>query len=151
MPNVATVLKGEISRIARKEIRSDTAVVKKASAQYRREIAQLKRQVSNLQGKVSLLEKRVLREVPTQVAEADAKDVRFTAKGLLSQRKRLSLSAGEYGKLVGVTANTVYSWEKGSSRPRKNQLPVLASIRLMGKREVKARLEQLSKGSQKKS
>ena len=39
MPNIATVLKDEISRIARKEIRSETAVVKKASAQYRRDIA----------------------------------------------------------------------------------------------------------------
>lgn len=151
MPNIATVLKGEISRIARKEIRSDTAVVKKASAQFRREIAALKRQVSNLQSRISVLEKRVLREVPTQVSEADAKDVRFTAKGLSSQRKRLRLSAAEYGRLVGVTGHTIYSWEKGLSRPRKTQLPVLASIRQMGKKEAQARLEQLTKGSQKKS
>ena len=54
MPNIAAVLKDEISRIARKEIRSETAVLKKASAQYRKEIAALKRQVSNLQGKVSI-------------------------------------------------------------------------------------------------
>jgi hypothetical protein len=54
MPNVATVLKGEISRIARKEMKSGTSVLRKASAQYRKEIAQLKRQVSSLQGKVSL-------------------------------------------------------------------------------------------------
>jgi DNA-binding transcriptional regulator YiaG len=151
MPNIAAVLKDEISRIARKEIRSETAVVKKASAQYRREIAELKRQVSNMQGRVSLLEKRILRDVPPQVAEADAKDVRFTAKGLCSQRKRLGLSAAEYGRLVGITGHTVYSWEKGLSRPRKTQLPVLASLRQMGKREVHARLEQLNKGSQKKS
>jgi DNA-binding transcriptional regulator YiaG len=151
MANIATVLKDEISRIARKEIRAETAVVKKASAQYRKDIAELKRQVSNMQGRVSLLEKRVLRDVPSPVAEADTKDVRFTTKGLRSQRKRLGLSAAEYGRLVGVTGHTIYSWEKGLSRPRKNQLPILASIRKMGKKEVHARLEQLSKGSQKKS
>lgn len=151
MPNIALVIKEEISRIARKEIRSETAVVKKASAQYRREIAELKRQVSNMQGRISLLEKRVLRDGSSPVAEADAKDVRFTAKGLRSQRKRLGLSAVEYGRLVGVSGQTVYSWENGLSRPRKNQLPVLASIRQMGKKEVHARLEQLSKGSPKKS
>jgi DNA-binding transcriptional regulator YiaG len=151
MPNMATVLKAEISRIARKEIRTETAVLKKASAQYRKDIAALKRQISNLQGRVSVLEKRVLRDVPTQVAKTDGKDVRFTAKGLLSQRKRLGLSAGDYGRLVGVTGNTIYSWEKGSTRPRKNQLSVLASIRQMGKKEVHARLEQLSKGGKKKS
>jgi DNA-binding transcriptional regulator YiaG len=151
MPNIVSVLKGEISRIARKEIRSETAGVKKASAQYRREIATLKRQVSNLLSKISLFEKRVLKEVPTQVIEADTKKLRFTAKGLLAQRRRLGLSAVDYGILIGVTGQTVYGWEKGTSRPRKTLLPVLASIRDMGKKEAKARLEQMSKGSKKKS
>jgi DNA-binding transcriptional regulator YiaG len=150
MPNIATVLKDEISRIARKEIRSQTTYLKKASAQYRRDIAELKRQVSNLQGKISLLEKRVLRDVPSQVTEADATGVRFTAKGLRSQRKRLGLSAADYGKLAGVGTQTIYSWENEESRPRKKQLPVLASIRQMGKREAQARLEQLTKSSRKK-
>ena len=48
MPNIATVLKDEISRIARKEIRAETAVVKKASAQYRKDIAELKGSVKSL-------------------------------------------------------------------------------------------------------
>jgi DNA-binding transcriptional regulator YiaG len=151
MANIATVFKDEISRIARKEIRSETAVVKKASAQYRKDIAELKRQVSSLHGKVSVLEKRVLQDVQPQVAEADAKKFRFTAKGLLAQRKRLGLSAESFAKLVGVSGLTIYSWEKGSTRPRKTQLPVLASIRQMGKKEVHARLEQLSKDGKKKS
>ena len=147
MPNIAAVLREEISRIARKEIRSETTSLKKASSQYRRDIAELKRQVSNLQGRVALLEKRVLQNVPSQVTDADADGVRFTAKGLCSQRKRLGLSAADYGKLVGVTAQTIYSWENGLSRPRKQQLPALASIRPMGKREAQARLEQLTRSS----
>lgn len=151
MPNIAAVLKGEISRIARREMKSGTSVLRKASAQYRREIAHLKRQVSNLISRISVMEKRVLRDVPSNAAEADAKDVRFTAKGLRSQRKRLKLSAIEYGKLVGVSGQTVYGWEKGLSRPRKSQFPVLASIRKMGKKEAQARLEQVSKGGKKKS
>jgi DNA-binding transcriptional regulator YiaG len=150
MPNIASVLKDEISRIARKEIRSETTVLKKASAQYRRDIAELKRQVSNLQGRVALIEKQVLRNVSSQVTEADAKGIRFTAKGLRSQRKRLGLSAADYGKLVGVGTQTIYNWESEISRPHKKQLPVLASLRSMGKRQAQARLEQLSKSSQNK-
>jgi len=149
MPNIAAVLKEEISRIARKEVRSETTSLKKASSQYRRDIAELKRQVSNLQGRLTLLEKQVLQKVPSQVPDADAEGVRFTAKGLCSQRKRLGLSAADYGKLVGVTAQTIYSWENELSRPRKQQLPVLASIRPMGKREARARLEQLTRSSRK--
>lgn len=150
MPNIASVLKGEISRIARKEMKSGTSVLRKASAQYRREIAQLKRQVSSLLRKVSLMEKRVLKEIPTQAAEAETKKYRFSPKGLLAQRKRLGLSAESFAKLVGVSSLTIYSWEKGSSRPRKTLLPVLASIRTIGKKEAQARLEQMSKGSKKK-
>jgi DNA-binding transcriptional regulator YiaG len=149
MPNIVAVLKEEISRIARKEIRSETTSLKKASSQYRRDIAELKRQVSNLQGRVALLEKRVLQNVPSQVTDADAEGVRFTAKGLRSQRKRLGLSAADYGTLVGVTAQTIYSWENGLSRPRKQQLPALASIRPMGRRGAQARLEQLTRSSRK--
>jgi len=149
MPNIAAVLKEEISRLARKEIRSETTSLKKASSQYRRDVAGLKRQVSNLQSRVALLEKQVLQSIPGPAAAADAEGVRFTAKGLHSQRKRLGLSAADYGTLVGVTAQTIYSWENGLSRPRKQQLPVLASIRQMGKREVRARLEQLHRSSRK--
>ena len=150
MPNIAAVLRQEISRIARREIRSETASLKKASAQYRRDIAKLKRQVSSLQRRIPLLEKQMSQNAPSQVTGTDAAGVRFTAKGLCSQRKRLGLSAADYGKLVGVTAQTIYSWENGLSRPRRQQLPALASIRPMGKREAQARLEQLTRVSRKK-
>jgi DNA-binding transcriptional regulator YiaG len=149
MPSIAAVLKEEISRLARREIRSETTSLKKASSQYRRDIAELKRQVSNLQGRATLLEKQVLRDVSSQVTDADAEGVRFTARGLRSQRKRLGLKAADYGTLVGVTAQTIYSWENGLSRPRKQQLSVLASIRQMSKREAQARLGQLTRSSRK--
>lgn len=149
MPNIAAVLKQEISRIARREIRNETASLKKASSQYRRAIAELKRQVSSLQRRIPLLEKRMPQNAPSQVTSAETTNVRFTAKGLRSQRKRLGLSAADYGKLVGVTAQTIYSWENGLSRPRRQQLPALASIRPMGKREAQARLERLTRGRRK--
>jgi hypothetical protein len=38
MPNIATALRQEISRIARKEIRGETNALKKAAATYRGEI-----------------------------------------------------------------------------------------------------------------
>jgi N-acetylneuraminic acid mutarotase len=55
MPNIASVLKEEILRLARKEARSETNALKKASAQYRRDIAALKRQITDLQRKVAPL------------------------------------------------------------------------------------------------
>ncbi|UCE48433.1 MAG: helix-turn-helix domain-containing protein, partial [Phycisphaerales bacterium] len=129
MPNIATVLKEEILRLARKEVRRQTATLKKASVQYRKDIAEMKRRVSDLQRKLTTLEKQVLKGVSSQVAEVDAERVRFTARGLCSQRKRLGLSAADYGKLVGVTGQTIYSWESGASRPRKQQVVRIAALR----------------------
>lgn len=45
MANIASFLKSEISRIARKEIRAETETLKKASSQYRSDIAALKRRL----------------------------------------------------------------------------------------------------------
>jgi len=151
MPNIAAVLREEIVRLARKEIRKQTTVLRRASAQYRRYIAEMKRRVSNLRRKVSPLEKQVLKSAPSQPAETEAEHVRFTAKGLRSQRQRLGLSAANYGKLIGVTGQTIYSWEQETSRPRKQQFAPIAALRHIGKREAQARLEQLRSGGKKKS
>ncbi len=150
MPNIAAVLKEEIVRLARREIRKQTSVLKKASAQYRKDIAEMKRRVSDLQRKITPLEKQVIKNAPAQTTEADAEHVRFTAKGLRSQRERLGLSAANCGKLIGVTGQTVYSWEQETSRPRKSQVARIAALRRLGKREALARLEELKGGSKKK-
>jgi DNA-binding transcriptional regulator YiaG len=151
MPNIASVIKEEILRLARREVRKQTNALKKASAQHRKDIAEMKRQLSDLQRKVIPLEKQVLKNAPSQTAETDADRVRFTAKGLRSQRKRLGLSAANYGKLIGVTGQTIYIWEQETSRPRKSQLVQIASLRHMGKREAQTRLEQMTGGGRKKS
>jgi hypothetical protein len=46
MPNIATILKEEIARVARKEVRRETTALKKAAATYRSEIAALKRRAA---------------------------------------------------------------------------------------------------------
>lgn len=151
MPNIATVLKEEILRLARKEVRGQTNALKKASAQYRRDIAEMKRRVSDLQRRVSPLEKQVLKGISSQVAEVDAEHVRFTAKGLRSQRERLGLSAADCARLIGVTGQTIYNWEGETSRPGKQQLARIASLRHMGRRDAYARLEQLDSRNRKRS
>lgn len=144
MPNIATVLKEEISRLARKEARKETNALRRASVQYRKDIAEMKRRISELQRKIGPLEKQVQKNIPSQAPEPDGQRARFTAKGLRSQRARLGLSAEDYGKLIGVTDQTIYNWEHESARPRKQQVAMIASLRHMGKREARARLEQLA-------
>jgi DNA-binding transcriptional regulator YiaG len=151
MPNIAAVLKEEISRLARKEVRRQTNVLRRASAQYRRDIAEMKRCLSELQRKVGPLEKQVLKGLSAEAPKIEADGLRFTAKGLRSQRQRIGLSAAEYGRLVGVTDQTIYNWEHETARPRKQQLALIATLRHIGKREAQARLEQMVNGHRKKA
>ena len=143
MPNIAVTLRQEITRLARREIRSQTQGLRKASAQFRRDIAELKRHASELKSEVALLERRVGKHVAPQATEADQAKIRFAAKSVISQRRRLGISAADYGKLIGVTGHTIYKWEHGTSRPRRAQLSALASVRRLGKTEALARLEQM--------
>lgn len=140
MPNIASVMKEEITRLARKEVRNETEKLKKASAQYRSEIAELKRRVASLEKQVSHFEKKSpTKAMPQQEGETSTRS-RFSAKGLTKQRQRLGLSAADMGTLLGVSAQTVYNWETGKSRPRQQQLAAITAVRAMGKRQVKAQL-----------
>ena len=144
MPNIGTVLKAEITRLARKESRGQIDATKKAAAQHRRDIATLKRQVTALERQVRLLARRALGATPAASPDAPAKRVRFVAKGLRTQRGRLGLSAAQFGALLGVSAQSIYNWERETAHPRGEQLAKLASLRGIGKREAEARLAQLA-------
>jgi DNA-binding transcriptional regulator YiaG len=151
MPNLASVLKEEVARLARKEIRRQTATMQKASAQHRRDIAALKRKAVALEKRLALVEGRPSAQPAQESTPAEeSTKARFTAKGLRSQRKRLGLAAADYAKLVGVTPQSIYNWERGGSKPRQSQIAVLATLRGIGKKEVKARLAQAPKATPKK-
>ena len=143
MPNIASVLKEEILRLARKEVKSETEALKKASAHYRSEIASLKRRIASLESHTNKLSKKALKHEGAETSPKEASRVRFSAKGFASRRQRLGLSAAEMGALLGISAQTVYNWESGKTRPRPQQLQALAAIRTMGKRHAKAQLELL--------
>ena len=142
MPNVAAVIRAEISRVARKQVREEVASLKKAAAGQRALIAALNRRIQELERGMARLSRASVRaskpEQDLETAEAPAR--RFRAGGLASHRKRLGLSAADFGKLVGVSGQTIYKWETGEVRPRPRQLEAIAAVRSMGRRAALARL-----------
>ena len=144
MANIASVLKEEIARLARKVLRGDTKSLKRASAQYRSDIASLKRRILALEKEVSSLAKRNAKNpVAVQKPESGV-GIRFSSKGLAAKRKSLGLSAADVGLLLGVSGQTVYHWEAGKTRPREHQKPAIAALRSLGKREAKSRLQSMT-------
>ena len=144
MPNIANILKSEIARVARKEVRAETKGLKSAIAPYRSQIAELKRRIRELELKVNRLGRvtaRAASAAPDE--EGGERSLRFSAKGLATQRKRLGLSAQAFGALIGASGQSVYKWEEGKTRPRARHLPKIAELRGIGKKEATARLAAL--------
>jgi DNA-binding transcriptional regulator YiaG len=141
MPNIAQILKSEISRVARKEVRAEIETLKKASVSYRSAIADLRRQVIALEKEL-----RRVAKGSQQVNKVEASDDaagtnrRFSAGRLAAHRAKVGISAASYGQLVGVSGQTIYHWEQGKARPRAAQLERLAAVRGLGVREVAKRL-----------
>lgn len=142
MANLAQTLKQEIARLARKEVKQEISSLRDAATRYRSDIAELKRQVKDQQRRINFLEtqesKRVKRpKAPTEAVE----NARFSPKWLRSHREKLGLSAADYAKLLGVSAQTIYLWEREKTSPRKSQMPALVAVRKLGVREAQRRLE----------
>ncbi|MEO8847424.1 MAG: helix-turn-helix transcriptional regulator [Casimicrobiaceae bacterium] len=150
MPNIGTVFREEITRLSRRETRGQIDSIKKANSQHRGALALLKRQVAQLERQVRVLSRAAAKTAPAAPESAPGTRIRFVAKGLQSQRRRLGLSAGAFGTLVGVSAQSIYNWESGTTYPRGAQLARLAALRSIGKREAAQRLQQASAGKRPK-
>ena len=143
MPDITSILKAEISRVARKEVRAEIETLKKASTSHRSAIADLRRQIGALEKEARRVNKsaalQVAAEAPDDAIGSDTKR-RFSATRLAAHRAKLGLSAASYGTLVGVSGQTIYHWEQGKARPRSAQLESLATVRGLGARDIAERL-----------
>ncbi|MBS0339623.1 MAG: helix-turn-helix transcriptional regulator [Proteobacteria bacterium] len=141
MTNIASVLKAEIARVARKEVRAEVEGLKRASAQYRAAIAQLRREVAELEKFLKRTQRQSRATSQSERATKEGIPRRFSATRLAAHRAKVGLSAAAYGELVGMSGATIYLWEQGKSRPNPEQLEKLAAVRALGRRAL---LEQAS-------
>ncbi|MEJ7931487.1 helix-turn-helix transcriptional regulator [Ramlibacter sp. AN1015] len=143
MPNIAAVLKSEIARIARKEIRSQTGALAETNSEQRKQIAALRQQILELQRAVTRLQKGVtVRPAPSKVLPMRQEtSLRWRPEGFAQHRKRLGLSAEQMAHLVGCSALSVYKWESGKVRPRRAQLDAIARVRKLSKAAALQELE----------
>ena len=136
MPNIANILKLEVSRIARKEVRGETQALKKAVTTYRSEIALLKRRAKELEDQLRQVRKGMF--MPDLAPQNDEKPtgLKFSAKRLASQRRRLNLSADRIGLLIGVSGQSIYNWEQGTTVPHDKYLPAVAALKALSPRQA---------------
>ena len=138
--NVMSVLKAEISRLAKKEAKREVAPVKKANAGYRGLIAGLRKRIDSLEKELAGV-KRSAPKAEKVLASKTEPQGRFwiTGKGVRKLRQRLGLTQAVFGKLVSVSVPTVVNWEgvEGKVEIRKKAtMARLQDIKGKGKKEV---------------
>ena len=151
MPNLATLLKEEISKIVRKEVQDQVRELQKTVREQRDALARLEKQSGPAKAKAAAkpaaakptAAKPTAAEPAAKVRKAPAgtgdkrKQIRISPNTIKKHRRRLKLSQAELGELLNVSTNTVLRWEAGTSKPRSKHLPGLGQLRSMGLREVK--------------
>jgi len=142
MSSFAASLRGEITRLARKECKLLVEPLLKANSAQRRQIVQLKREIAELRR--SSQQALARPQTSSSAAPTSSTKVRFSAAGLKSMRAKLGLSASDFGRLLDASGQSVYNWEAGKSVPRQAQRVKLASLRGLGKREARRRLDAMS-------
>jgi DNA-binding transcriptional regulator YiaG len=152
MANVAGVLKAEISRISRKEVKAAIKGISKSNATLKKTVVDLKRRVTQLERDNKRLKAtQTKHQAPTPAITAEeGKRARLTSKGVRTLRAKLGLTQVAFGKLVGATHQTVYLWEtkEGSLNLRAKTKAALLALRGIGVREAKRRLAE-AKGKKK--
>jgi DNA-binding transcriptional regulator YiaG len=140
MANFAAALKEEICRLARREIKAQAIPTRQAIVQYRHEILRLKRQLRDQQRRVDMLERKKSKSTSSGSNDSRLAGLRFSTRSVKAQRRRLGLSAEDYGRLIGVSGLTIYNWEHGRARPRAAQFEALAAVRGITRSEAAERL-----------
>jgi DNA-binding transcriptional regulator YiaG len=147
MPNIVKVLKDEIQRIARKEIKVSASTLHKYNVSLKKTLVEIKRQLATMKQEVRQLKKFQGKHAKAEprVAPETAEKLRFSAKGIRSLRSKLKLSQADFAKLVGVSSLAVYQWERkeGKLALRQTTKTKLAEIRGFGRKDALKKLEEI--------
>ena len=137
MPNIAALLKSEISRVARKEVRAETDSLRKLVSAQRSAIAALKREIADLRKESKqAASPRKKATAPVDAPQADEVKRRFSATRLAAHRQKTGLSATDYGALVGISGQSIYHYEQGKARPHAAVVRKLSMIKELSKPQL---------------
>ncbi|MFZ4288001.1 helix-turn-helix domain-containing protein [Variovorax sp. HJSM1_2] len=148
MTNFSSAFRNEILRVARKELKTELASLRKTVSSQRSDIAALKRDVKQLTSQVKALHKstsqRAPTEQPTQDVEAPRRGGRkfkFDAAVLAAKRQEFGISQQDMATLLQASALSVWKWEGGKVQPRAAQLERIQAVLKLGKRKALAQLQ----------
>ncbi|HET7904019.1 MAG TPA: helix-turn-helix domain-containing protein [Candidatus Eisenbacteria bacterium] len=132
MPSILKALRAEIRQMARNE-------TKRASNPIRDQIRDLRRSLTSIERRLAGLKSAsVIRPMAASGAQrADGRRARFAPALIRRHRSQLGLSRKAYARLLGVSSLSVYFWETGRTRPRRETILAWQDLRKKGVRELR--------------
>ena len=141
MPNLAALMRNEVTRLARKEVKAGIAQLQKSNQILRTKVNAQKKQLTALENRVSQLEKNG----PGQSAKSPSTEAvakaRITGRTVIALRRKLGLSRPKLAMLLSAHPNTILYWETGRNKPNAEAKVKIIQLRRMGKREISRKLK----------
>jgi DNA-binding transcriptional regulator YiaG len=147
---IESMIKSEIQRLARREIRSTFLPMKREVRTMRLKLSGLIKGFKTLNRVAKEQVQRASEEFKLEASPEQIKVARFSPARIRALRIKKGLSQKGLGMLVGVSLGTVVLWEKGKINPRAERKGALIALRKLGKREIQRVLAEKKAGEPKK-
>ncbi len=143
MGKVESIIKSEIVRLAKREIRKITVPLGRDVRSLKATVSQLRKAVLTLQRITASHQKEMEKgKMPLEATPEEVKESRFSPRLIRSLRKHLNITQKELAILAGVTMGAIHQWEAGQFNPGMKKKAVMVALRKLGRREVRKLLEE---------
>ena len=143
MGKVGSIIKSEIERLAKREMRQVSVPLGRDVRSLKNKVSQLRKSVLSLERFTAQKQKELSnREIRLEAPPEEIKQSRFSPRLLQSLRKRLEITQKELAILAGVSLGAAHLWETGKFKPKDNKMGVLLALRKLNRREVRELLNQ---------
>ncbi len=152
MAKFETIIKSEIVRLAKREVRKISVPLGRDVRSLKAVVSQLRKAVFTLQ-RITTSQQKELEKVktPLEASPEEVKESRFSPRLIRSLRRHLGITQKELAILTGVTTGAAHLWESGQFKPSTKKKAVMVALRKLGRREVRKLLEEKSSGEVKKT
>ena len=150
MGKIESMIKSEIQRLARREIRSTFLPMKREVRAMRLRMSGLIKGFTALNRVAKEQIQRATEQFKLEASPEEIKIARFSPARIRALRLKKGLSQKELGMLLGVSLGTIVLWEKGKITPKAERKGGLIALRKLGKREIGRVLAEKKAGEPKK-
>ena len=145
MATFSKVFQDEVRRLARKEVKDTLAKLQSESAGLRRTVSDMKQRVAALERDNRRLVKDYgeRREEAMQVTPTAVDRARISGKTIRTLRDKLGLTQADFARLLDVSPQSVYQWERRDDRLqlRGGTKQAIVEAKTLGAREARKLLE----------